>query len=310
MKKLVLSVFLCLLVLCLTLPCFASFKLSETYFFAENYQEYKKGLRERKQKMPSNFISYDRVSFLGEFLGCRCEDLERNAYVYFLLSPEGQDLTVAFNTSPESTSAGKPVNSYVIGVDVNLVRSDMLTIDIDRLLFILGMDDFYDTFILEFCVYDWADNEVLYYYDWQGDLQRIVLKFDGEYCAIKTDFAQCAPDSWVGRLLSDPETAREAAIEMKMRLAGTYEEPWEEPVLVGVAAVVGVSIAILVTFFVMRKRRGTLAPAPAMAGAPAGEVLAGSDVDASTATVGAAPAAPESPTPPEEDTKTDDFDRS
>ncbi|MBQ8339166.1 MAG: hypothetical protein IJY16_01830, partial [Clostridia bacterium] len=121
---------------------------------------------------------------------------------------------------------------------------------------------------------------------------------------------QCAPDSWVGRLLSDPETAREAAIEMKMRLAGTYEEPWEEPVLVGVAAVVGVSIAILVTFFVMRKRRGTLAPAPAMAGAPAGEVLAGSDVDASTATVGAAPAAPESPTPPEEDTKTDDFDRS
>ncbi|MBQ8338883.1 MAG: hypothetical protein IJY16_00345, partial [Clostridia bacterium] len=235
MKKLVLSVFLCLLVLCLTLPCFAFFPVpSETYFFAENYQEYKKGLRERKQKMPSNFISYDRVSFLGEFRGFRCKDLERNAYVYFLRSPEGQSLTVAFNTSPESTSAGRPLESHVIGVDVNLVRSDMLTIDIDWLLFIMDKDDFENTLILEFCVYDWADNEVMYYYNRQGNLKRIVLKFDGEYCAIKTDFAQCAPDSWVGRLLSDPETAREAAIEMKMRLAGTYEEPWEEPVLVGV----------------------------------------------------------------------------
>ena len=116
MKKLVLSVFLCLLVLCLTLPCFASFKLSETYFFAENYQEYKKGLRERKQKMPSNFISYDRVSFLGEFRGFRCKDLERNAYVYFLRSPEGQDLTVAFNTSPESTPFTAPLRRLDLAI--------------------------------------------------------------------------------------------------------------------------------------------------------------------------------------------------
>ena len=48
----------------------------------------------------------------------------------------------------------------------------------------------------------------------------------------------------------------------------------------------------MITFLVMRKKRGT--PAPVMAGAPAGEVLAGSDEDVSVA-----PAALESPTPPE-----------
>ena len=299
MKKLVLSVFLCLLVLCLTLPCFAFFPVpSESYFSAENYQEYKKELRGRE--LPDNFISYDRVSFLGEFNDFVSEDLKSNSYRYYLTTSDDQELILAFNTFAEYDNL-IVVTDTVVGLDVNFISENRLKLNMELIRWktnieVEGSD------ILWFCVRDPIIDghyyEVEYYYNRQGELDHITLPFNGEYCTIKTDFSKCAPDSWIGKLLSIHfKTARETAIELKTRFWGNGEKSWEQPLSICLSAISGAVLAgvgaWLITFLVMRKKRGALAPVPAMAGAPAGEVSAGSDVDVSAAPSGAAPAAPD-----------------
>ena len=124
------------------------------------------------------------------------------------------------------------------------------------------------------------------------------------------DFSSYEGEGIVADLLNS-KTAKGALWEFRARVAfGAISDEVYIDIAV-CTVVIALVITLVITYLVMRKKRGALAPAPAMAGIPTGEVSAGSDVDVSVA-----PAAPESPTPPEsstppeEDTKTDDFDRS
>ena len=80
-------------------------------------------------------------------------------------------------------------------------------------------------------------------------------------------------------------TASQAALEMQLHLNKPYEKNWKQPLTICLSAIGGAVVATLITFLVMRKKRGALAPVPvpAVAGASAGEVLAGSDGDVSAA---------------------------
>ncbi|MBE6595486.1 MAG: hypothetical protein E7644_06775 [Ruminococcaceae bacterium] len=266
MKKLVLSMMLYLLILCLALPCFAYFPVPPE-FYAETYQEYKEGLKGKE--LPDNFVPYDRIRFLGEFSAFCLEDLESNSYLYTLITPEGQKLKVAFNTPPEKR--GLTLEQAVIGLDTYCATKGMLKLNMEALLAVTCLDDVENTLIKEFYISDWRYGNIVYFYDRQGDLDRIVLKFDdGEWCAIKTDFAQCTPDSWVGRLLNFSETSQEAANELIMRFRGSDKNTVKQPLTICLSAIGGAVVAALITYLIMRKRRGVeaLTAAAAVAAAP------------------------------------------
>ncbi|MBQ8338884.1 MAG: hypothetical protein IJY16_00350 [Clostridia bacterium] len=311
MKKLVLSVFLCLLVLCLTLPCFASFPTYDHYRVDD--AEYLEIIKNNPP--PKDFVTYDKVAFLGDLREASFDKDYGPSYYYSILTEE-ETIGIYFNTFPFSHLGMMGVESFPVYRYLDLVDdSNMLLLNMDAVAERLQVSfDVADYFYLDI-------GEVTYWYNYVGNLIYIeLINVDHWKCNITVDdceFSKCAEGGWISRLL-DFETAAATAIEIKARIAGFYREPWEQPLAIclsaiGGAVVAGVS-AWLITFLVMRKKRG--APAPAMAGVPAGEVLAGSDEDVSAAPSGAAPAAPESPaasespTPPEEDTKTDTPGRS
>ena len=168
-----------------------------------------------------------------------------------------------------------------------------------------------------------ARSGAIYHYDKEGCL-RWIKWGDGKHTFTLTvdtlehirdsywwnregDFSSYEGEGIVADLLNS-KTAKSALREFRARVAfGAISDEVYIDIAV-CTVVIALVITLVITYLVMRKKRGTLAPA--VAGVPAVEVLAGSDGDASAASSGVAPASPESPTPPEEDTKADGFDRS
>jgi hypothetical protein len=99
--------------------------------------------------------------------------------------------------------------------------------------------------------------QVEYWYDTDGTLLFVRLYNGGDQYEFLTDFSKCEPNSWMGRLLWY-ETADSAAAEIKTRMSGFYQEPWEQPLSICLSAIGGAVIAAvatwLITYFIMRKK--------------------------------------------------------
>ena len=296
MKKLLLTILICLFVLCLTLPCFAD-RLETITCFGENdkkhnidadsYVEYKLALVGKE--IHDDFVPYEHLAFLGEFSRFQTlsSTIGNGGYFYYLIPPDGVELMLAFNCWPADGILWKISDSFLQSA------GDMRQLNMERLL----KEDFvYNDELIDVNdikgFYIRYDRFTKYHYNMQGALNCIELEFiNARSCLIYADFYKCSPDSRVGRLLSK-RTASQAALEMQLHLNKPYEKNWKQPLTICLSAIGGAVVATLITFLVMRKKRGK--PVPAVVGVPTGEVSAGSDGDAS-----AAPAAPESPTPPE-----------
>ncbi|MBQ8340189.1 MAG: hypothetical protein IJY16_07080 [Clostridia bacterium] len=264
------------------------------------------------------FVPYERIAFLGKLVGFHTSASRLTfiggTYCYDLISPDGVTMDVDFN-------GGRVALPYPSNFDFPMIwrvdgyyesEGDMRYLNVSRAL---EKETYYDRSYEEFLVGFYVQLDFgTYYYNTDGMLTCIGIKFsEGQLCKIFADFDKCSSDSWAGRLVRT-ESAQETTAEMILRFSGLYKEPWEQPLIICLSAIGGAVVATLITFLVMRKKRG--APAPAVAGVPAVEVLAGSDGDVSAAPSVAAPAlpenpaSPESPAPPEEDTKTDTPGRS
>ena len=123
------------------------------------------------------------------------------------------------------------------------------------------------------------------------------------------EYPHLGMDTLLMRLLN-VETVEETIDELHARLDGAYEETvslsdWlqKPPVLVGIGIASGAVLAgvgaWLVTYLVMRKKRGTLVPAPAMAGAPAATENSTPPEGAATEDMAAEDTAPEETPPPD-----------
>ncbi|MBQ8338881.1 MAG: hypothetical protein IJY16_00335 [Clostridia bacterium] len=299
MRKTVIPTLLIFLVLLLLLTCtcmaMSDFPMSEMYYWS--WQEYESLLEQDEIKIHEDFIYYnDIAAIFGEFCGYR--------------------LDVIFNKNI-------PLHSFYYVMDENQV---VFRVRADKSGYKPGggenssLEQITDMRDLRGTAYEEEERSHLtvdgFSFEYKhGQLDHIEFGYGDWYVVIAvevgrmgfSDYPHLGEDTLMMRLLN-PETTAAAIREIYTRIdsadAGMYKEPFslsdwlqKPPVLVGIGAVFGAVVATLITFLVMRKKRGKLAPATA--GAPAGEVLAGSDGDASAASSGVAPASPESPTPPE-----------
>ena len=285
MKKLVLSVFLCLLVLCLTLPCFASFPAYDHY--RVDNAAYLAIIKNNPP--PEDFVPYDRVAFLGKMENFSTNTDYQRGYSYTIVAENAQKIYLYFNHAPMSDVIYIGTEYFRAQHIVDLKDEDsMLELDLEELVGRTGYEiELGDKIYID-------TGELRYWYDSRGALSAIVVYYNGSYCWIVSDFFEVDADSWMGRLVSREKSGK-AATEIKARFAGLYHEHREQPLAICLSAIGGAVVAgvgaWLITFLVMRKKRG--APMPAMSGAPAGDVLAGSDGDASAVPSGAAPTPPD-----------------
>ena len=156
MKKLVLSVFLCLLVLCLTLPCFADRLETITCFGGKdeeidacNYWEYKIAMAGRETH--DYFVPYQRIAFLGKLVGFHtslsCLTYTAGTYCYNLILPDGTELDVYFNGGP-----GIPYDDFPMMWRVDgyyKIENDMRYLDVTHAL---EKETYYDRSYKEFLV--------------------------------------------------------------------------------------------------------------------------------------------------------------
>lgn len=296
MRKTVIPTLLIFLVLLLLLTCtcmaMSDFPMSEMYYWS--WQEYESLLEQDEIKIHEDFIYYnDIAAIFGEFCGYRLDVIFNEnipLYSFYYVMDENQ---VVFRVRADKSGykPGGGENSSLEQItDMRDLRGTAYEEEERSHLTVDGFSFEYK----------------------HGKLDHIEFGYGDWYVVIAvevgrmgfSDYPHLGEDTLMMRLLN-PETTAAAIREIYTRIdsadAGMYKEPFslsdwlqKPPVLVGIGTVFGAVVATLITFLVMRKKRGALAPAPAMAGAPAGEVSAGSDGDAS-----AAPAAPESPTPPE-----------
>ena len=193
MKKLVLSVFLCLLVLCLTLPCFAD-SLEMITCFGENdkkhnidadsYVEYKLALVGKE--IHDDFVPYEHLAFLGEF--SRFQTLSSTigdgGYFYYLIPPDGVELMLAFNCLPADGILWKISDSFLQSA------SDMRQLNMERLLKedFVHNDELFDVNDIK-GFYIRYDHFTKYHYNMQGALNCIELEFiNARSCLIYADF--------------------------------------------------------------------------------------------------------------------------
>ena len=245
---------------------------------------------------PDHFLAYEDVQAFGKFNGVYVRYLDPNqpvssSFEYFYVTMDGNHVSIVIDCT------GGEYESLVAATTV----ADLNQMTDMRSLSNTSYEGKYYLRVKDVC----------FIYDENGNLYSIVLRHGEREYELNGfgsklwEYPHLGMDTLLMRLLN-VETVEETIDELHARLDGAYKETvslsdWlqKPPVLVGIGiasgAVVAAAVTWLITYFVMRKKRGALAPAPAMAGIPAGEVSAGSDGDAS-----AAPAAPESPAPPEE----------
>ena len=295
MKKVGYSILLALLVVGLVLPCSAT-------LFNDNIEDYEEYEEQWSDK--GTAIHYERLSFLGDFVYYHPSGLAEynNGFTWIYRLNAGRGVLLDL--------------TYLIDIDVYFRHSDVKQITLDAVVDAKNMRTLKyteDDELLYSADYLLIITENIRYYYRAGNLQYICCEDSrnpsGYYCFSVAAGAGLGSYPYhkrdvISRLL-DYNTAPEALTEFESRIEGTYVEPPSvlqvaisgRELFVGAisgAVLAGVG-AWLITFLIMRKKRG--APAPAMAGAPTGEVLAGSDGNVCTA-----PAAPESPAPPESST--------
>jgi hypothetical protein len=104
MKKITLLMFLCFLISGLSLFVHASGLIPMLppieWIEANNYKEYQNAIE--GVEMSENFVPYERLAFLGEFRKFRGieGDPSLSFYSYTLISPDGTELNLFFNTHP------------------------------------------------------------------------------------------------------------------------------------------------------------------------------------------------------------------
>ena len=286
----------------------------DPYFHTCIYTEeqYIEEITARKQRLPHNFVSLDALRFSGSFAQLLLY-IPNTGYVEYDAKKHVWKYEYEFELTRTETEI------YTAVIEIRHCKMD----EIEATASLDALADSADMRLLDAAYHGEEQNlhlgSAIYHYDAEGRLRWIKWEDGNRTFTLTVDTLEHIRDSYwwnregdmtdyegegiVAELLN-AKTAKGALREFRMRVAlGAVSD--ETYIVIAVCAV---AIALVVIFLVMRKKRGALAPA--MAGAPAGEVSTGSDGDTSAATVGAAHAAPESPTPPEEDTKTDDFDRS
>ena len=261
MKKITLLIFVCLLVSCLSLFVYASELLPMLppieHIEANNYKEYQNAIK--GVEMPKNFVPYERLDFLGEFLKFRGIEGDLSPYSYTLISQDGTELNLFFNTHPYARYGGEILE--LIGSIPYSFKSGKGYFDPESALTMLRKyynQDFIDK-ASGFC-FNYELNT--YHYDMQGNLRGIELNFmDCGHCIVEADFSWCAADSWLGQFLYGKQADIEKiCIEANLRFMGLYKEPWEQPLIICLSAIGGAVVAgvgaWLATYLVMRKKRG------------------------------------------------------
>ena len=243
MKKIFATVIFLILILSLSLPCFANFPPSD--FRANDYEEYKEKLKEKE--LAENYLPYERVRFLGEF--DRYNHVGPDSCTYYLKAPNGSELSVRFNDYFVGITAGY---LRVAAWQPELMNKDsLLSINVDAILARTGYD------IKDVEYFYFAAHGCTYYYTKQGRLSSIGWQWGDDKYEIFAAFSKYDCDSLLGRTVVE-NTATDAISELKLRLAGLYREPWEQPLTICLSAIGGAAVAAVtawaITYCVMRKK--------------------------------------------------------
>ena len=252
MKKLTFFIFSLLLSLCLILPCFAgqlNLTIHGTGFkiTVDNYKEYKQILKETEAH--DRFVSYERISFLGEFAGFKALDITTpgNTYYYDLIASDGAALNLAFAGNPDGD-----IVKWEAGTGDLASENDLRRLNVEAFLErdTLYEKDYFDELSGFYIVYEFN----VYHYDLDGALTCIEFNFlDGSNVIIRADFSTCTPDSWVGKLLNT-QTAREASTDIRLRQLNVSAEPWKVPLAICLSSIGGAAVAAVATYLIMRKK--------------------------------------------------------
>ncbi|MBQ8340187.1 MAG: hypothetical protein IJY16_07070 [Clostridia bacterium] len=301
------------------------------YRFRSGYgdQEYEKQIQitkktmqdQRVKEMPRDFVHYQAFHALGIFgkfqlycphIICPCYCINGTRY-----EEHSHEWKYEYEFEMNRTETA----IYTAVIEIRHCKMD----EIEATASLDALADSADMRLLDASYHGEKQNirlgSAIYHYDAEGRLRWIKWEDGNRTFTLTVDtFEHLRESYWWNREgdmanyegegimaeLLNAKTAKSALREFRMQVAlgGVSDETYI------VIAVCAVAIALVVIFLIMYKKRGAPALAPAMAGVPTGEVSAGSDEYTSAAPSGAAPTAPENPTPPEEDTKADDFDRS